>query len=85
MLAPISGEVVERLVSPGQVMGAGQTQAFTISDLSTVWVLANVYEADLAFVHSGEPVSVQTDAYPSGTPRVWANSVSTGPTTQSRA
>ncbi len=64
VLAPISGEVVERLVSPGQVVQAGQTQAFTISDLSTVWVLANVYQADLAFVHSGEDVSVQTDAYP---------------------
>src|ERR1700720_1266672 len=48
ILAPIGGEVVERLVSPGQVVQAGQTQAFTISDLSTVWVLANVYQADLA-------------------------------------
>ncbi|HSY03729.1 MAG TPA: efflux RND transporter periplasmic adaptor subunit [Acidobacteriaceae bacterium] len=64
VLAPIGGEVVERLVSPGQVMQAGQTQAFTISDLSTVWVLANVYQGDLASVHSGEPVSVETDAYP---------------------
>ncbi|MGA7521837.1 MAG: efflux RND transporter periplasmic adaptor subunit [Acidobacteriaceae bacterium] len=62
--APISGEVVERLVSPGQVVQAGQTQAFTISNLSTVWVLANVYQADLAYVRSGEDVSVQTDAYP---------------------
>jgi len=64
VLAPIGGEVVERLVSPGQVVQAGQTQAFTISDLSTVWVLANVYQADLAFVHSGDDVDVQTDAYP---------------------
>jgi cobalt-zinc-cadmium efflux system membrane fusion protein len=64
VLAPISGEVVERLVSPGQVVQAGQTQAFTISDLSTVWVLANVYQADLAFVRSGDDVDVQTDAYP---------------------
>lgn len=64
VLAPISGEVVERLVSPGQVVQAGQTQAFTISDLRTVWVLANVYQADLAYVHSGDDVSVQTDAYP---------------------
>ena len=64
VLAPISGEVVERLVSPGQVVQAGQTQAFTISDLSTVWVLANVYQADLASVRSGDDVSVQTDAYP---------------------
>ncbi|HEX5233711.1 MAG TPA: efflux RND transporter periplasmic adaptor subunit [Silvibacterium sp.] len=64
VLAPISGEVVERLVSPGQVVQAGQTQAFTISDLSTVWVLANVYQADLAIVRSGDDVAVQTDAYP---------------------
>jgi len=64
VLAPISGQVVERLVSPGQVVQAGQTQAFTISDLSTVWVLANVYQTDLAHVQSGEDVVVQTDAYP---------------------
>jgi cobalt-zinc-cadmium efflux system membrane fusion protein len=64
VLAPISGEVVERLVSPGQVIQAGQTQAFTISDMSTVWVLANVYQADLANVHVGDDVVVQTDAYP---------------------
>lgn len=62
--APIGGEVVERLVSPGQVMQAGQTQAFTISDLSTVWVLANVYQDDLSSVHMGDNVVVQTDAYP---------------------
>ena len=64
VLAPISGEVVERLVAPGQVVQAGQTQAFTISDLRTVWVLANVYQTDLAVVQSGEDVVVQTDAYP---------------------
>lgn len=64
VLAPISGEVVERLVSPGQVVQAGQTQAFTISDLSTVWVLANIYQADLAFVRAGDDVIVQTDSYP---------------------
>jgi cobalt-zinc-cadmium efflux system membrane fusion protein len=64
VLAPISGQVVERLVSPGQVVQGGQTQAFTISDLSTVWVLANVYQTDLAVVQSGEDVVVQTDAYP---------------------
>ena len=62
--APIGGEVVERLVSPGQVLQAGQTQAFTISDMSTVWVMANVYQADLAYVQRGDDVVVQTDAYP---------------------
>jgi cobalt-zinc-cadmium efflux system membrane fusion protein len=64
VLAPISGEVVDRLVSPGQVLQAGQTQAFTISDLSTVWVLANVYQADLQYVKDGDDVLVQTDAFP---------------------
>jgi cobalt-zinc-cadmium efflux system membrane fusion protein len=56
--------VVERLVSPGQVVQAGQTQAFTISNLRTVWVLANVYQGDLAAVRSGDDVVVQNDAYP---------------------
>ncbi len=64
VIAPMSGQVVERLVSPGQVMQAGQTQAFTISDMSTVWVLANVYQGDLAYVKMGDDVVVQTDAYP---------------------
>ncbi|MGD0156128.1 MAG: efflux RND transporter periplasmic adaptor subunit [Terracidiphilus sp.] len=64
VLAPIGGEVVERLVSPGQVVQAGQTQAFTISNLSTVWILANVYQTDLQYVRSGDEVVVQTDAYP---------------------
>jgi membrane fusion protein, heavy metal efflux system len=64
LLAPIGGEVVERLVSPGQVLQAGQTQAFTISDMSTVWVLANIYQGDLAYVHNGDAAVIQTDAYP---------------------
>lgn len=64
LLAPIGGEVVERLVSPGQLLLAGATQAFTISDMSTVWVLANVYQNDLASVKVGDAVEIQTDAYP---------------------
>ena len=64
VIAPMSGEVVERLVAPGQVIQAGQTQAFTISDMSSVWVLANVYQGDLAYVKTGDDVVVQTDAYP---------------------
>ena len=64
LLAPIGGEVVERLVSPGQVLQAGTTQAFTISDMSTVWVLANVYQGDLAYVKDGDPATVTTDSYP---------------------
>jgi membrane fusion protein, heavy metal efflux system len=65
LLAPISGEVVERLVAPGQLIQAGSTQCFTISDLSSVWVLVNVYERDLAFVKKGDPVAIRTESYPS--------------------
>ncbi len=64
VVAPIAGEVVERLVSAGQVVQAGQTQCFTISDMSTVWVLVNVYQSDLAYVRNGDPVAIETDAYP---------------------
>jgi cobalt-zinc-cadmium efflux system membrane fusion protein len=64
VLAPASGQVVERLVGPGQLLQAGTTQCFTISDMSTVWVLVNVYQNDLGFVHVGDPVDITTDAYP---------------------
>jgi len=64
VFAPIAGEVVERLIGPGQVLQAGATQVFTISNMNSVWVLANVYEHDLAFVHQGDAVEIQTDAYP---------------------
>ena len=64
LLAPIEGEVVERLVSPGQLLQPGATQCFTISDMSSVWVLVNVYEKDLADVRVGDSVAVQSDAYP---------------------
>jgi len=64
LLAPIGGEIVERLVSPGQVLQAGTTQAFTISEMSTVWVLANVYQGDLAYVKNGDAAIITTDSYP---------------------
>lgn len=64
LLSPFDGTVVERLVSPGQLLQAGTTQAFTISDMSTVWVLANIYQGDLAYVKVGDQVAVQTDSYP---------------------
>jgi membrane fusion protein, heavy metal efflux system len=62
--APIGGEVVERDVAPGQLLQAGVTQAFIISDMSSVWVLANIYQSDLADVKVGDQVTVQTDSYP---------------------
>jgi len=64
VIAPVGGEVVERLVGPGQLLMAGATQIFTISDMSTVWVLVNVYQSDLAFVHPGDSVDITTDSYP---------------------
>jgi membrane fusion protein, heavy metal efflux system len=64
VIAPISGQAVDRLCAPGQVIQAGQTQCFTISDMSSVWVFANVYENQLGQVHVGDPVQISTDAYP---------------------
>lgn len=63
VLAPIGGEVVDRMVQPGQVVQAGATQVFTISNMGTVWVLVSVYQSDLSHIHLGDPVTVQTDAY----------------------
>jgi cobalt-zinc-cadmium efflux system membrane fusion protein len=64
LLAPIGGEIVERDVAPGQLLQAGATQAFIISDMSSVWVLANIYQSDMSAVHVGDQVAVQTDSYP---------------------
>lgn len=64
VLAPIDGQVVEQLVSVGQLLQTGTTQCFTISNTNTVWVLVNVYQKDLPYVKVGDPVTIQTDAYP---------------------
>ncbi|MGB6428985.1 MAG: efflux RND transporter periplasmic adaptor subunit [Candidatus Acidiferrales bacterium] len=83
LLAPITGEVVERDVSPGQLLTPGTTQAFVISDMSTVWILANVYESDLADVKVGDAVSVTTDSYPDiFRGRIAFNSTAVDPTTR---
>jgi len=64
LLAPLTAEVVERLCSPGQLLQAGATQCFTLSDMSSVWVLVNVYQNDLAYVHVGQEVTIEDEAYP---------------------
>lgn len=64
VIAPVAGEIVERLVGPGQLLQAGATQCFTISDTSSVWVLVNVYQSDLAFIHNGQDVEISTETYP---------------------
>ena len=61
--APINGEVVEQDVAVGQLLQLTTTQCFLISDVSTVWVLVNVYQKDLPYVKVGDPVTIQTDAY----------------------
>lgn len=58
--APIAGTVVEKLISPGQLVAAGTTPCFTIANLSTVWVLANVFEKDVPFVDRGDPADIST-------------------------
>ena len=62
--APIGGLVVEQDVSAGQFIQPGTTQCFMISDISTVWVLVNVYQKDLPYVRVGDQVAIQTDTYP---------------------
>jgi cobalt-zinc-cadmium efflux system membrane fusion protein len=60
--APITGTVVEKLISPGQLLQAGTTPCFTVADLSTMWVLANVFPSDVKDVAVGEQADVLTDA-----------------------
>ncbi len=64
VLAPVTGDIVERLVGPGQLLQSGATQCFTISNTSSVWVLVNVYQNDLPYVHAGDAVEINTDSYP---------------------
>src|SRR6476660_3432429 len=52
--APIEGTVVERLINPGQLLQAGSTPAFTVANLATMWVQANVFESDVASVQIGD-------------------------------
>lgn len=60
--APIAGTVVEKLITPGQLLAAGTTPCFTIADLSSVWVNANVFASDLKDVSVGEDADIITDA-----------------------
>ena len=63
VIAPVTGEIVERLVGPGQLLVGGTTQCFTISNTNTVWVLVNVFQSDLPFVHIGDNVEINTESY----------------------
>jgi membrane fusion protein, heavy metal efflux system len=63
--SPIKGTVIARHVGPGQFIGSGGAQpVFTIGNLSTVWLLADVRETDAPLIRLGEPVEVRVLAYP---------------------
>jgi RND family efflux transporter MFP subunit len=64
--SPMSGVVIERMVNPGVNVDAS-TALFTIADLSTVWVQADVYEQDFAQVHQGQAATVTFPAFPDRT------------------
>ncbi len=64
--APADGVVIARGVNPGQVVGAGQ-ELFTVTDLSTVWVIGDLYEKDFPAVRVGSESTVTVPATP-GTP-----------------
>lgn len=56
--SPIAGTVVERLITPGQLLEAGTTPCFTVADLSQVWVTANIFESDLVSIEQGDPAEI---------------------------
>jgi RND family efflux transporter MFP subunit len=61
--APGSGTVVARAANPGQVIGAGQ-ELFVVADLSTVWVIGDLYEKDFASVRAGAEAIVAVPGTP---------------------
>jgi cobalt-zinc-cadmium efflux system membrane fusion protein len=63
--APISGVITDQQVTNAAgVAGLGSPNPFTISDLSNVWILCDIYENDLANVHVGETAEIRLNAYP---------------------
>src|SRR5581483_1080222 len=61
--APNSGTITSRTVNPGEVIEANK-ELMRVTDLSTVWVVGQVYEKDLATVRVGSGANVSSDAYP---------------------
>jgi membrane fusion protein, heavy metal efflux system len=63
--APVSGVITDQqITNAAGVAGLGSPNPFTISDLSYVWILCDVYENDLASVHIGESADIRLNAYP---------------------
>jgi cobalt-zinc-cadmium efflux system membrane fusion protein len=63
--SPVSGRVTARNAAPGLFAQPGNPPAqFTVADLSTVWLVANVAESDVPAFHLGQEMSVRVVAYP---------------------
>jgi membrane fusion protein, heavy metal efflux system len=63
--APVSGVITDQQVTAAAgTQGLSSPNPFTISDLSHVWILCDVYENDLANVHVGETAEIRLNAYP---------------------
>jgi cobalt-zinc-cadmium efflux system membrane fusion protein len=58
--SPIAGTVVEKLITPGQLLQAGTTPCFTVADLSRVWVIAQIFGSSLASISLGDQADVET-------------------------
>jgi cobalt-zinc-cadmium efflux system membrane fusion protein len=64
VLSPIEGYVVEKNINEDmEIRSDNGTNIFTVSSLNTVWVLADVYESDLAKITTGDEVEVSTLSY----------------------
>jgi cobalt-zinc-cadmium efflux system membrane fusion protein len=61
--SPIAGVVLERLVTPGTTVTVGAPM-FVVSELSTLWAIAEIDESHLSRVKTGRPVEVRVAAYP---------------------
>jgi len=62
--APINGIVTQRSITEGQFVDAQSEPLLTLADLSTVWVLADVFERNLRDISLGQRAAVTTTAYP---------------------
>ena len=66
--APIDGTVVDRKIGPGQYVRADAADpALLIANLSRLWVVADVFETDLAAIHAGLAATISVTAYPDRT------------------
>lgn len=64
ILAPVSGVITDQEVTNGSTVQSFSTNPFTISDLSTVWIVCDVYENDLPNVRLGDTTEIRLNAYP---------------------